>query len=364
MSGTATPVIAFLCFVVSFVASGVLMRMGLLPDRPNSRSLHTQVTPRSGGLAFQLPALLTLAFIWFNHPAPWIVAVLVGTISFLGLGLLDDAFQLSPLVRLAVQIVVSTCLIYLAGPPTIAIFDFLILSGPAALAFQVIWVMVCINFFNFMDGMDGLAGLQAIAFFAAGGLILILQGDQPDMGRFMVCCATSVVGFWIRNLKPSTLFMGDSGSYFCGFLIGFLPLIWHRPEDPGPILRFDGHRISNGVDFTLGIILFGPFLLDAGFTILRRLSERQNVFAPHRKHLYQALRLSGWSVYQVLSTYGIAMCLATALAMLRILVPISSDRLTAGAILVIVAFGFIYSAAVNRLARGHSDLSGSSNPEY
>ncbi|MCE9597337.1 MAG: glycosyltransferase family 4 protein [Spirochaetia bacterium] len=364
MSGTATPVIAFLCFVASFVASGILTRVGLLPDRPNSRSLHTQVTPRSGGLAFQLPALIVLVFIWFNHPAHWVLPVLIGCIAFLALGLLDDAFQLSPLVRLAVQVIVSTSLAYSAGPITIAIFDFIILSGPAAIAFQVIWVMVCINFFNFMDGMDGLAGLQAISFFAAAGFILVQMGPVPDMGRFMICVATGVAGFWIRNLKPSTLFMGDSGSYFCGFLIGFLPLIWHGHEDPGPLIRFDGQRLSNGVDFTLGIILFGPFLLDAGLTILRRLSERQNVFAPHRKHLYQTLRLSGWSVYQVLSVYGFAMVLATAIAVARLCVSISSDRLTAAAILLIVGLGFIYSAAVNRLARERSDSSGSSNPEY
>ncbi|HNE24660.1 MAG TPA: hypothetical protein PLG78_15920, partial [Leptospiraceae bacterium] len=83
MSGTATPVIAFLCFVSSFVAAGLLTRIQLLPDRPNPRSMHTRVTPRSGGLSLQVPFLMAIAyFAWRDGWSAHVLAVLVGSTAF------------------------------------------------------------------------------------------------------------------------------------------------------------------------------------------------------------------------------------------------------------------------------------------
>jgi UDP-N-acetylmuramyl pentapeptide phosphotransferase/UDP-N-acetylglucosamine-1-phosphate transferase len=231
MSGSATPVVAFLAFVMSFVGAGVLTRLNLLPDRPNQRSMHTRITPRSGGLALLLPFLGSLLI--FTISGGWseqLAAVLAGTALFSLIGLVDDAVQLSALVRLILQITGAAALCLFAGPQSLEIFDVVALGGPACFVFQVGWICLCVNFFNFMDGMDGLAGVQAFFFALPAGVMILLSGQEsPALGKALICLASSILGFLCWNLRPSTLFMGDSGSYLLGFIIGFLPLIWGPP---------------------------------------------------------------------------------------------------------------------------------------
>lgn len=349
MSGSATPVVAFLAFVISFVGAGVLTRLELLPDRPNQRSMHTKITPRSGGIALLLPFLGSLLV--FTVSGGWsdqLAAVLTGAAAFSLIGLVDDAVQLSALIRLMLQFAGALALCVFAGPASIEIFDAVLISGPLCLAFSVLWICVCVNFFNFMDGMDGLAGVQAFFFAVAGGLTILLSGqDSPALGRSLLCLGSSILGFLCWNLRPSTLFMGDSGSYLLGFLIGFLPLIWGPPAQGVRSIELRANHPAGGLDFTLGIILFAPFLLDAGFTVMRRLSERQNIFAAHRSHLYQLLR-ARMGTPAVLAIYAGQCIFFAGLAFLREYLDITGSQSTAAALMVVVIAGFIYSALVRR----------------
>jgi len=269
-------------------------------------------------------------------------------------GLIDDAMQLSAPVRLVMQILFASALCIFGAPPTVDLLGLIVLSGTAALAFQTLWIIVCINFFNFMDGMDGLGGLQAFMFFLVSSFMIMTSSDVV-IGRATLCLSASVAGFLLWNLRPSTIFMGDSGSYFCGFLIGFLPLIWGGHPIPGPAFRIESDRASTGIDFTLGVILFLPFLADAGFTVLRRLSERQNIFAAHRTHLYQLLRLSGWSTARILGLYAAMMLFCLLLALARQKSGITADRFAAGFIIGALALWLTYSYAVGRLAKVVAD---------
>lgn len=350
MSGSATPVVAFLAFVMSFVGAGVLTRLNVLPDRPNQRSMHTKITPRSGGIALLLPFLGSLLI--FTVSGGWseqLAAVLAGAALFSLIGLVDDAVQLSALVRLILQITGASALCWFAGPRALEIFDVVVLSGPACFAFQVGWICLAVNFFNFMDGMDGLAGVQAFFFALSAGIMILVSGQEsPALGKSLLCLASSILGFLCWNLRPSTLFMGDSGSYLLGFIIGFLPLVWGPPVTASRPFELRPQQAAGGLDFTFGVILFAPFLLDAGFTVMRRLSEGQNIFVAHRSHLYQLMR-SRLSTAVVLAIYASLCALFSLVAVAREVSDLSGGRSAAAAVLVVVVAGFIYSGLVRRL---------------
>jgi len=289
-------------------------------------------------------------FAWRDGWSAHVLAVLVGSTAFSLLGLVDDAIQLSAGSRLVFQIAAASLLCYYAAPDSVQILDLLVVSGPPALAFQILWTVVCINFFNFMDGMDGLAGFQAFWFtFVGGWFIMLTAGDSPVIGRGLLCLSASLLAFLLWNLRPSTLFMGDSGSYFLGFLIGFLPLVWGHPEPRGPLLKWQPDEIAGGLDFTLGLLLFAPFLLDATLTIFRRLSDRHNIFSAHRTHLYQLLRQNGWSVSRVLVLYQIANLVCAGIAVWRERANVTADYFAAGLFLFAVVVTFIFSAATRYL---------------
>ena len=156
------------------------------------------------------------------------------------------------------------------------------------------------NAFNFMDGIDGIAGITAAV---AGAVIAIAAGlmGSPAVAAVALAFAGSSIGFLSCNWPPARIFMGDVGSAFCGFVIAALPLA--VPADRVP-------RVTAVVAITMW-----PFIFDTAFTLLRRLSKRENVFESHRSHIYQRLVISGWSHRAASSLYGGLSAMAGAVAL-------------------------------------------------
>ena len=108
------------------------------------------------------------------------------------------------------------------------------------------------------------------------------------------------LGFLIHNWAPARIFMGDVGSTFLGFTFAVIPVI-AAARDPKLAIA--------------GALLVWPFVLDTLFTLIRRLSRKENVFAAHRSHLYQRLILTGVShgvvslIYSCFSLIGMMLAL-------------------------------------------------------
>jgi UDP-N-acetylmuramyl pentapeptide phosphotransferase/UDP-N-acetylglucosamine-1-phosphate transferase len=123
-------------------------------------------------------------------------------------------------------------------------------------------VTAIINFFNFMDGLDGLvASCAAVLMLASGQWVL----------------AGALLGFLLWNWSPARVFMGDVGSTYLGAI--FAGLVLQRPE-PLQSLLF--------------LLVATPLLADAFICVLRRWHAGQQIFQPHRLHLYQRLHSAGW----------------------------------------------------------------------
>jgi Fuc2NAc and GlcNAc transferase len=275
-------------------------RLGLL-DRPNARSSHAAVTPRSGGLAVLLGLLSATAVI----PGLWVgratLAWLAGALIVAAMGLLDDRFGLPAGPRLAVQAVAAAPVVAATHGferlPLPAPLDLAL--GPLAVPLALVWIVGVVNFYNFMDGIDGLAGLQGLV--TAAALALALRAEAPAAATVAGTLAAACAGFLIFNWQPASVFLGDAGSGLVGYTLATLPLLVAR------------ERRSEAVALT-GVSLL-LFLADATFCLARRILRGERWYEAHREHLYQRWVRSGAAHAQVSLRLGTAALLITALAL-------------------------------------------------
>ena len=315
------PIILYfiLVFSLSFwLCRYFLLRPSLLSDIPNSRSLHSQIISRAGGLAFGLPSLIFLYMILWPSYNIALSALCLGATAMLILGLLDDYLSLSVRLRFFASLffISFLCFNFLEDRFIFFLWEF---SGIFVHIFQVLWVLAFINFFNFMDGMDGLAILQAIwiSFWLCLTSFLDYYFFHTSLFSKYVFSAffilgSALLGFLYWNRPPAKIFMGDAGSYFLGFIFAFITLIL--------LQNSEGSANKGGLrlDFLVPILMSFPFLLDSSITLFLRLFKRKNIFEAHREHLYQKLKLAKWSTKKVLAFYQICNLSFSFLLLLRI----------------------------------------------
>lgn len=292
--------------LVRFVRQ-LALRRGVL-DVPNDRSSHRAPTPRVGGvgiLAAVLAPTLAGAF-WLGRLDSGAVTVLLLATVVSLVGLADDLRGLPPLTRLLVHAASGAITVGAVGglsPGALGLPGGPVASGVAA-ALTVLWVAGFINAFNFMDGVDGIAASQALVAAAAWAIIGWWLG-QPVMVVLAVAITAASAGFLVYNWSPATIFMGDAGSAFLGFLLAVAPLLG-----------------GSSVPVLVVVLPVWPFVFDTAFTLLRRARRGEDLLRAHRSHLYQRLTQCGWTHRQTASLYA-ALAAAGALAA----VPMAIGRL-------------------------------------
>jgi UDP-N-acetylmuramyl pentapeptide phosphotransferase/UDP-N-acetylglucosamine-1-phosphate transferase len=262
-------------------------------DVPNERSSHSQPTPRGGGLAI---VVIALTGVWALYPflraqlsAEILLVYSVGAVAVAFIGWMDDLRPLTWRVRMGVHVLIAVAALYFIGwwrileLPYLGAVDF----GWFGLLLSFLWIVGLINAYNFMDGIDGLAGGQAVAA-GCGWFVLGWLSGAPLLAFLGLAVASGSLGFLAHNWPPARIFMGDVGSTFLGFTFALLPLMALGQVEHAPLW---------------GVLLVWPFVFDAAFTFLRRLSKGENVFAAHRSHLYQRLVIAGLSHQRVTVLY-------------------------------------------------------------
>lgn len=243
-----------------FVRAG-LVAIDML-DVPNDRSSHAAPIPRGGGVACALGVATAIAA--HPHPAPG--RELVGVAALTLVGLADDRRGLPAVARLSAQLAAGA----LAGSP-----------GAAGVARGTIVVPAAVNVVNFMDGINGISGLTALAWGTHAARV------EPDSASGQAVAGAGL-GFLPWNLPRARLFLGDSGSYLLGSLVGT------------SITRADP-RVAVRLALPLA-----PYLLDAGVTLARRALAGRDLMAAHREHAYQRLvHDQGWSHVQVAGVHAL-----------------------------------------------------------
>ncbi len=217
-------------------------------DRPASdaHKSHLQTTPYGGGLAIYLGAILALlaAGLWWPlfsqtlaEQRQNILPPLLGATLLFVMGLLDDWRQLPALPRFLIQLAVTAGLG--VGWPEFRLALFSDSPIPAILM-AALWITTMTNAFNFLDNMDGLAaGMAGIILFALGCMGL-LSGHLPA-AVLSLALVGAVAGFLFYNFPPASIFMGDAGGLFLGFLTSSTSILLSNhliQAHPAPPLDF------------------------------------------------------------------------------------------------------------------------------
>lgn len=258
-------------------------------DLPNARKLHAQPMVRIGGIAICAATLLALLLVWSLggfaslSTLSSLLSVVLGGVGFFGIGLADDLLDLSPFMRLFLQVGVASC-VWASGVQ----IEFMTLPGLGlihlgwlSLPLTVVWLTGVVNAINWMDGLDGLAsGVSGIA--ALTIFVICLFTHQPAAAILIAALSGSLLGFLYYNFNPAQIFMGDGGSYFIGFIIA-------------------GVSVISLVKTAIATAVLLPFLvlavpiLDMSAVIVTRLCKGRSPFIADRSHLHHRLLRAGLS---------------------------------------------------------------------
>ena len=281
-------------------------------DRPNARSSHEGVVPRTGGIAMAI-AFFVIWTIAASAMPDAVTAARIGqggvaafaatALAVFVLSLLDDIWGAPPLAKLGLQVAAALAFAFLVAG--VARLD---LPGDPALPLgywgglaAVLWIVFFMNAFNFMDGINGVAGGSAII----ACLTLALAGASTGQSFLVLTnliLVSAILGFLVFNFPAGRIFMGDSGSQFLGFVIAGLA-VW--AAGPGP-----AH-----VPIYLVPMAFAPFIFDVLVTLGYRARLKRNLLSAHNEHLYQIATKLGWSHAQVASAYFVLAVIGAALGL-------------------------------------------------
>ena len=291
-----TLLLVLFTMIVSLIITPIIIkisyRLGIV-DKPNYRKIHKQPISVLGGTVILFSFLIG---IWLGHPIETEVKpLIIGAVIIYLVGLIDDIYDLKPLVKLAGQIVAALVVVFygvtidfisLPIGPTI---HFGILSVPIT----VIWIIAITNAINLIDGLDGLAsGVSAIALLTIG-FIAILQGN---IFIIMICSVLfgTLLGFLVFNFHPAKIFLGDSGALLIGFIVGFLSLL--------------GFKNITFVSLFFPIVILAVPFIDTLFAMIRRVKKGQHIMQADKSHLHHKLLQLGYSHRQtVMLIYSIAL---------------------------------------------------------
>ncbi len=267
--------------------------MGLgLVDRPDKRKIHSRPTPRIGGVAIFIAGFI--GAMPFLHTDPKTQGLLIAGTAVFIVGLLDDILDLPPKVKLAGHII--GCAILLSFNIRIEFMtDFISGSGLVQLGWlsiplTALWVIGLTNTINLIDGVDGLAGGVVLIALATLFTVRVFTPhvnllDILVMKNVLVLTAAligSLLAFLRFNIYPASIFMGDSGAYFLGFITAALSV---AGAAKGSIL----------LPLVVPVIAFGLPILDVLFAIVRRKLSKRPIFQADRGHLHHRLLQLGFT---------------------------------------------------------------------
>jgi UDP-GlcNAc:undecaprenyl-phosphate GlcNAc-1-phosphate transferase len=285
-------VVAFVvALVVTAAATPVVRRIALrlqVIDEPTARRVHVRSIPRLGGIAIVLGFFVSLGALFFfetdvgrllfSH-TKLVGGIALGALMVAALGAYDDIVGASARTKLAVQ-TMAALMAYGAGYRIDAI-DIPGLGatplGFLAIPATVVWIVAVINALNLIDGLDGLAA--GVAFFACVTNFVIAGMDA----NVLICLvaatlAGALLGFWFYNFNPATIFMGDSGSMFLGFVIATMSIFGAGSSKSG-----------TAIAIAVPLLALGLPLIDMMLAMVRRFLARRSIFSADRGHIHHRL---------------------------------------------------------------------------
>ena len=281
-------------FLVSLMVGAVLtllvrnqaVQAGWYDQARSTRKVHSRPVPRLGGIAIVVAFFAPLTALLvvdsgvgrqFLANRDLVLALFLGGSVIALLGVYDDFRGSGARLKFTVQFTVALVLYGVGlriesitspfGPP--------ISLGVLSLPFTLLWVVGVVNAVNLIDGLDGLAG--GVAFFAAGtNLVLALTRGDVLMALCMAALAGAVLGFLVFNFNPATIFMGDTGSMFLGFVLATVSIKTST-------------KSGTAVAMIVPVIALGLPITDTLLAMFRRAVLGRSMFDADRDHIHHRL---------------------------------------------------------------------------
>jgi len=255
--------IAYYILITAVLIIGIIIYLKMaekwsIIDQPNSRSSHLVVTKRGGGIIYLIALVIYMISSNFNMPSIIICGLLLGIMGFI-----DDNKNLDFKIKLIIQ--------------CITIGYFLSTGSYNGLEWYLLILMFfliisSINILNFMDGINGLTILYSLSFLISFYIINAHIIAFTDSNFLLIVILSNLIIGYFNIRKKAVCFLGDVGAITMGFIYAVLTIT----------LILKTNSLSP-------LILFLVYFLDSGWTIVERLLAKENIFHPHRKHLYQLL---------------------------------------------------------------------------
>ncbi len=293
--------IFFLSLLFSFVSTRYVRdfasRRGRVFTPSHERHLHARPLPRLGGVAIFISfcaslvaAALIARFIPQLHAAFSLKTLLTilapASLVFL-LGVYDDLHAVGPYRKFAVQ-ALAAAMLFAGG---LRIVNIPVLFGAhqlpwfVGLPLTILWVLAITNAFNLIDGLDGLAAGSALFSTLVAFVVTLLNGYSL-VTVMTIALAGAILGFLRYNFNPATIFLGDSGSLFIGFLLSALALA-------------GAQKAPTIVAVAIPVVSFGLPILETALSIIRRLISGRPLFTADREHIHHKLLQHGLTHRQV-----------------------------------------------------------------
>jgi len=290
--------------------------------------IHKKPIPRMGGLAIFLAFLA--GYIFYAPSSTQMLSVVIGGFIIVLTGIIDDINPLKARYKLLSQILVACIAVFYGG---LVLTDFTVFGvlfefvAPANYIFTILFIVGIMNAINIIDGLDGLAaGVSSIYFLTIGIIAIILNqlGGLDIVLTFIMLGAT--LGFLIYNFNPASIFMGDTGSFFLGFIISVIALL--------------GFRTATITSLIIPFLILAIPIFDTLLAIIRRLIKGESIGKPDKEHFHhQFLRMKFSPKKTVFIIYGINILFAA----ISIFYVLERNRLAIFiyAILMIILFFFV-----------------------
>ncbi len=285
-----------LSFVISLVLTPLVKRIAYRLDafaQVNERTVHSGKIVRIGGVAIYVAFIVSMAVFVKTDMA--MNGILLGsTIVFIG-GLIDDFVNLRPIYKFGFQVVAAIVLI--ASGVTLDVirlpFGITISMGVVSVIVTFLWIAGITNAVNLIDGLDGLCGGISVIILIVIAMLAIIE-RRSDVEMISLILAGATLGFLVYNAHPASIFMGDCGALFLGFIISAISLL--------------GFKSSTIMTLALPLLLLGLPIIDTLSAILRRTLKGHKFSEADKSHIH----------HQLMNKFGhkntvIIMCIVTAL---------------------------------------------------
>jgi len=358
----ATALLATAVLLSAFVLSvGLVPLAGRLAwrfsvmDGPGPRKIHADPTPRLGGIAVYVAFTSVVLAGYLGVPIlsrlPWVATHLAGPLALLqeasrvetkllalllgatiafGVGLLDDVLGSRFHVggKAAGQVLAAVVLVAGGVRSDILYYDAL------NVALTLVWVVGITNAFNLLDNMDGLSA--GVAFVASGVLLVNawLLGEL-FISLVLVALMGSLLGFLVYNWHPASIFLGDSGSLFIGYVLASLTLLQ----------RYVSHASSTYFSVLMPVLVLALPILDTATVVTIRLREGRPIYVGDSRHLsHRLVSLGMRPPLAVFTIYLVTLALGLGAVALPDATPAQSGLilLQAGAIVALVLILLFY----------------------